>query len=98
MEQCERHQELEVNVAIIKNDISYIREKVCNHIREGEEKGGYRDRLLVAEKDISSLAREISALKRAEWTRVLVAGAIGGMIGNLTPNAINGILKLFGLF
>ena len=71
--------------------LEYISTKVCSHIEEGEKpRTGFRDRLIVLE-------QEVSSLKKAEWGRVIVAGLIGGLIGNLTPDLINVILRLLGL-
>jgi hypothetical protein len=64
--------------------------KVCSHIQQGEEKGGFRDRLIIVEQDVNSL-------KKTEWGRVLTAGCIGGLIGNLSPDLIKGILWLLGI-
>ena len=70
----------------VLTQLEYISSKVCSHIKEGEERGGYRDRLIVIE-------QEVNSLKRAEWTRVVFAGVIGGLIGKLTPDLINFLIK-----
>jgi len=43
------------------------------------------------------LEQEVSALKKAEWTRAIVAGLIGGLVGNISPDLIQGILQLLGI-
>ena len=74
----------------VLTQLEYLSSKICSHIQQGEEKGGFRDRLIIMEQDIS-------ALKKAEWTRVIVAGVIGGLIGNLSPDLVNALLKIFNL-
>lgn len=76
------------DIAIIKNDIMYIRNKICKHVEEGEKEGGFRDRLLLLE-------RSVSELKKALWGRVFVAGLVGGLVGGkLTPEIINFLMKV----
>lgn len=81
MEVCNQHQVIATDMAVIKTDIKYIRDKVCTHITQGEERGGFRDRLIIVE-------QEISALKKMAWIRLIVAGFIGGMLGNVAPETI----------
>ena len=83
---CAEHTKLVSDIEVIKNDIKYIREKVCDHIREGEKEGGFRDRLIVLEQTVSSL-------KKAMWIRVGVAGLIGGLIGSGSADALGIFLK-----
>ena len=90
METCEQHQIIATDIAIIKTDIQYIKDKVCSHVSQGEEKGGFRDRLIIVE-------QQVSELKKAEWSRVIAAGVIGGLIGNLSPDLIKGLLWLIGI-
>jgi len=96
-EVCEQHQTVATDLAIIKNDLTYIKDKVCSHIQEGEEKGGFRDRLIVTEMEVKTIKKEISELKKAEWQRVIVAGLIGGLVGNVSPELIRGLLWLVGI-
>ena len=51
------------------------------HVLEGDKSGGWRDRLIMVE-------NEISALKKAMWTRVITAGIIGGLIGSGSSDVI----------
>ena len=83
---CAEHTKLVSDIEVIKNDIKYIREKVCDHIHEGEKEGGFRDRLIVLEQTVSSL-------KKAMWIRVGVAGLIGGLIGSGSADALGIFLK-----
>ena len=87
MDQCEYHVKLVSDIAVIKTNLDYIKNKVCSHVEDGEKDGGYRDRLLIVE-------REVSALKKAEWSRVLVAGLVGGLIGNLTPDIFGFLIRV----
>lgn len=87
-ETCVSHTELVANIAVMKNDISYIRSKVCKHVEEGEKEGGFRDRLLLVE-------QEADILKKAMWVKIGVAGMIGGLIGGrLAPEVINLLVKV----
>lgn len=81
-ETCEYHVQLVSDIAVIKTDISYIKDKVCTHIQEGEEKGGFRDRLIILEQSVSEL-------KKAMWGRLIVSGIIGGLIGSGSVDALN---------
>lgn len=80
------HIKLVADIEVVKNDIKYIREKVCDHIHEGEKEGGFRDRLIVLEQTVSSL-------KKAMWARVSVAGLIGGLVGSGSADALGIFLK-----
>jgi len=85
--QCEQHTELIKSVALIQNDLKYIREKVCRHIEDGEKEGGWRDRLLLAE-------QQISTIKKGYWKACAVSGIIGGLIGKLTPDVLSFVVKI----
>ena len=80
MEQCNLHTQLASDIAVIKADIIYIKDRVCKHIEEGEEKGGFRDRLVLVELGVVSLTKEIAALKTASWVRTIISGIVGGLI------------------
>jgi len=86
MEQCEYHVLLVSDIAVIKNDLTYIKDRICSHVEEGEKTGGFRDRLLLLEQSVSEL-------KKAMWTRVIVAGFIGGLLGTGSSDAIGLVLK-----
>jgi len=87
MEQCEYHTQLATDIAVIKTDVSYIKSTVCNHITEGETKGGFRDRLIVLEQSVDSL-------KKAEWQRTITAGLVGGLVSQLTPEVFGWLIKM----
>ena len=87
MDVCEHHTTLVSDIAVIKNDLSYIKDRVCSHISEGESKGGFRDRLIILE-------QEVSAFKRIAWTRLIVAGLIGGLVANATPEVFGWLIKM----
>jgi hypothetical protein len=84
--ECERHEQLVTDIATIKADIKYIKESVCRHISEGEKEGGFRDRLLIAEK-------EISVIKNGYWKACIVSGILGGLLGKLSPDFFNWMVK-----
>ena len=87
MDYCDSHIQLATDIATIKNDISYIKAKVCSHVEEGEKQGGFRDRLVIIEQDIS-------ALKKAKWITAVTAGLIGGLVSQLTPEVFEWLIKL----
>lgn len=93
METCTYHTELVSDIATIKSDVTYIREtldkqdaRMTKHVDEGDKVGGFRDRLIILE-------QEIAALKKAMWVRVGVAGAVGGLIGSGSTEAITLFLR-----
>ena len=87
MDTCDAHTQLVSDIAVIKNDLTYIKDRVCIHIAEGETKGGFRDRLIVLEQSVDSL-------KKAEWQRVIVAGLVGGLVSQLTPEVFGWLIKM----
>ena len=86
-ETCEYHTLLVADIAVIKNDLQYIKDRLCNHVTEGEKEGGFRDRLLIAEK-------EIAVIKRGYWKACIVSGLIGGLLSQMTPEAFRWIINL----
>lgn len=85
---CEFHTDFAAQVSEMAADIKWIKERVATHIEEGEKPvTGFRDRVLILE-------REVSSLKKAMWARVSVAGFIGGLVSQLTPEAFQFIVKL----
>ncbi|MFA4991385.1 MAG: hypothetical protein WC569_02275 [Candidatus Omnitrophota bacterium] len=85
-ETCENHTSLVADIAVIKTDIKYIKNKVCSHIDEGEKSGGFRDRLIVAE-------QAIDVIKKGYWKSSLVAGLIGGLLGKISPDIFDWLVK-----
>jgi len=86
-EVCDYHVTLVADIAVIKTDIKYIKDKVCNHVTEGEGPGGWRDRLVILE-------QEVRALKSSIWKIGLASGMIGALLGNATPEVIKWVAKL----
>lgn len=84
----EKRAQMTADIAVIKENVNYIRLKLVKHVEEGEREGGFRDRLLVLEKEISVLKREL-------WAKIIVAGFIGGLVSNATPEAMQIITRLF---
>jgi hypothetical protein len=70
----------------VLTQLENITDKVCTHIKEGEKEGGYRDRLLIAEK-------EICVIKKGYWKACLVSGVIGGLLGKLSPDLLSFLFK-----
>jgi hypothetical protein len=90
---CSYHTELVSDIATIKADIAYIRQtldkqddRIGKHVEDGDKVGGFRDRLIILE-------QEIASLKKAMWVRVGVAGAIGGLIGSGSTEAITLLVR-----
>jgi len=73
--------------------LKHISERICQHIDEGERQGGFRDRLLIAERQISEQKEQISIIKRGYWKVALVSGFIGGLLGKITPDLFNLLIK-----
>ena len=86
-EVCDYHVTLVADMAVIKTDIKYIRDKVCNHVTEGEGPGGWRDRQVILEQEVRTLRSSI-------WKIGLGSGVIGALVGNATPEVIKLIAKL----
>jgi hypothetical protein len=70
---CSYHVTLSSDIAAIKQDILYIKDRVCTHIEEGEKYGGYRDRLLLIE-------NEFKSFKKSVWYSSILSGIIGALI------------------
>lgn len=85
-EVCDYHVNLVADIAVIKTDIRYIKDKVCNHVTEGEGPGGWRDRLVILE-------QEVRTIKASIWKIGLASGMIGALLGNATPELIKWITR-----
>ena len=90
---CDNHMLLATDIATIKSDIKYIIEHICNHIEEGEGRGGFRDRLVQVESGVEVLKKEISSLKKAKWMTACVSGVIGGLVAQLLPETVQFLVK-----
>jgi hypothetical protein len=91
---CEYHTMLVSDLAVIKNDISYIKEKVCGHIREGEKEGGFRDRVVLLEERQKKVLNEIiPELKRRFWFSSLIGGVLGALIGSGSGDIVGEFFK-----
>ena len=100
MDTCDKHSEMVSNVAVITERLSNIvesQERVekffAKHVEEGEKAGGFRDRLVVVELAVTTLSKEISALKTAKWITAVVSGLIGGLLSQILPETIELIVK-----
>ena len=56
------------------------------HVLEGDKSGGYRDRLVKVE-------LEISQLKKAKWFTAITGGVIGALIGSGSNEVIVVLVK-----
>ena len=97
-EHCTTHTQISEDMTVIKHDLEYIRNCVVKHIEEGDKVGGYRDRVLIVEKEVSVVKQELLRLDRALKQEVLKTGIIGGLIGafigQLTPELWRILLML----
>jgi hypothetical protein len=84
---CDYHVTLVADIAVIKTDIKYIKDKVCNHVTEGEGPGGWRDRLVILE-------QEVKVLRSSIWKIGLASGVIGALVGNAAPEVLKWIAGL----
>lgn len=90
----------EGRISRLESGFEYFIKRTADHIAEGDKVGGYRDRILLLETEdkaqsdrIGAQTEIISALKKAEWKRVIVGGVIGGIIAR-SPELI-GIARHF---
>lgn len=86
MEQCDYHTKLVADIAVIKNDIEYIKNSVVKHIKEGEEPGGFRDRLLILEGKVDDMTK-LFLLK------LVSAAVLGGIVSDAIPETLHLIVK-----
>lgn len=87
MEQCESHEKLSNNIVKLQTSFDEVKERICNHIDEGEKSGGFRDRLLVIEE-------AVSVLKKSYWKTAITCGIIGGLLGKVSPDIFNFLVKV----
>jgi len=59
-----------------------------SHVMEGDQKGGFRDRLLIAEFNIKDL-------KERFWTSALVGGVIGALVGTGSKDLLVTLINWF---
>lgn len=83
---CSDHINFATKVGNIEFMLTEIRDKICCHITQGEEKGGFRDRLIVVE-------QEVAALRKSVWKIGMAAGFMGALIGNIAPEVISLFVK-----
>lgn len=74
------------------------------HISESNKQGGYRDRLLITEQALASsksaMEKELAEIKRIVRISHIkigfIAGLIGGLMGQVTPQTFAWVVKLLG--
>jgi len=89
-ETCIQHTQLVADIAVLKDNTNYIRNKLCKHVDEGERDGGFRDRLLLAEKEITDLKNDIQRISRGRW----IIGFVSGIVSTLIATGSRDILVL----
>ena len=92
---CSHHIELANKIAVMANDITYIRasvdkkdKKFEQHVQEAEEEGGHRDRIQALEKENGARIQEIATMKKERWKLALTVGAISAA-GARSPDIWN---------
>ena len=92
---CAQHMDMVKDMATVKQvvmDMSKsfddVKARMVSHVHEGERPGGVRDRLLLLE-------QEISTIKKGYWKACIVAGVIGGLLADATPEVIKLIISFF---
>jgi len=80
----------ETRIAKLETGFEYFIKRTADHISEGDRQGGYRDRLVILE-------QQVSVIKQGYWKTAITAGCLGGLIGNLSPDLIKGLLWLVGI-
>lgn len=73
---------LETTLKFTNDALTRIEKRIGCHIDEGERQGGYRDRIIALEHQLKSI-----------WWICIVFSTIGGLIGKLTPDLINFVIK-----
>lgn len=97
---CRDHIKVSSDMAVAISTLNDIKDKICSHIKEGEERGGYRDRLVKLEQKHELIQSDIASLKQAEWMRVIVAGVLGGLVSRgpeIIPVIEKVVLKFLGM-
>lgn len=79
----ENRAKTDADLSIIKNDVSYIRNKVCKHVEEGEREGGHRDILRENTKDIAYLKKQIDEIKKSKWQSGVISGVVVYVLINI---------------
>lgn len=95
---CDQHMLNTEKLAVIANELTHIRailtedrETTKEHIHEGEKAGGVRDQ-------VRDLQKAVGELKRAEWSRVGLAGIIGGVMGALLGAGCTDAIRAIALW
>ena len=100
MEQCPEHTKMVSDITKLSGKIDgltkawdRVEKTFTLHIVEGDKPGGYRDRLLISEQQAKEMEKEIKAVRNSLWRVCLVSGLIGGLVGKLTPELFNLLIK-----
>jgi hypothetical protein len=86
----------EARITKLETGFEYFIKRTADHISEGDRQGGYRDRVLILEKEMQAQREIIGSLKKAEWKRVIGGGIVGGIIVR-SPELLSLLKHLFGL-
>ncbi len=95
------NEQIVVFLSEFKKDITHIKERLDEKIKVYDEHvfvtfPALESRLQLLEfSRVKTLEDAISALKKAEWQRLLFSSVIGGVVGSRMPDAISIIIKFF---
>lgn len=93
-EYCEKHIELAEDIAVIKNSLQNIAERICKHIEEGEKTGGIRDKVFVNENEIRRIEQMVKENKKSVWLSGIIGGVIGGLLAKSSPEFFSLLSKV----
>lgn len=79
--------EINTNVCVMRASFEDVKERFCKHIYDNEGKNGFRERIIVLENNVKHLDKRIMITG-------LLAGAVGGLIGKVTPELVMAIIRL----
>ena len=90
---CEQHiaisettTRIETNLTNLIKTFEEIKERMVEHIHEGEKAGGVRERLTLLEV-------QVKELKKILWIRVFIAGVIGGLVGSKSIDVVTSLIQ-----
>ncbi len=81
---------LESAITRLDDRVNGTFQTIGEHIKESPE---YRNRIAVIETIQKNLREEISAIKQGYWKASIIAGLVGGLLGKLTPELFNFLVK-----
>ena len=94
MDICKQHQNMVIELTKLTSTVENmdksfkeIKDRMVNHINEGEKPGGIRE-------IVHDLTKDVADIRKGMWRVAIVGGLIGGLISQLTPEIFGFIMKL----